>query len=191
VLVLEIANETPEPVSTRITLEDVERRGALQVPGLSKQMIKKGPLPDLPETRPQLERSPRSKGHKVQGSTAKVVQEHRQHGDSIRDGELLRARDIEAIHVLAGNVGIGADVHDINPLDVSSKVLNGTRNESARDQRLPESHLVRNQEPMCGLGIPVHAIEDIIDRCALEVLELRQHGVDVHLPRTDRCHFST
>ena len=92
------------------------------------------------------------------------------------------AADLEPANVLSGDLGVGANVHDVDPLDpVGSvpQVIESLRDHSARDERLPETDLVGYQETAGRIRGLVEALEGVLDGVALESLETLQHSTGV------------
>ena len=82
------------------------------------------------------------------------------------------AGDVELADVLLSDVGVRADVDDVDTLDaVLHEAFDRLRDDPARDQRLPEPDLVGDEEALRGVGRVEQPCEGMLDRRPLEVFE--------------------
>jgi hypothetical protein len=87
---------------------------------------------------------------------------------------VLIPRHVEPLEVLLREVGVGADVHDVDAFHgvVELELLDRPRNDPTSDDALAETGLVRNEKPPPGIRCVVQPVDDVVDRVALKTLEL-------------------
>ena len=95
-----------------------------------------------------------------------------QHGETgcQRERSLAGAPNLELREIGASDAGVAADVDDVDPIHVFPEVIDGSGDDPARDQRLPQADLVGNEEAGRTVRIQEQAAESVIDGAALERL---------------------
>ena len=91
-----------------------------------------------------------------------------QHGETgcQRERSLVGAPDLELREIGASDAGVAADVDDVDPVHVFPEVIDGSGDDPARDQRLPQADLVGNEEAGRTVRIQKQAAESVVDSSA-------------------------
>ncbi len=150
-----------------------------------EQPTDEGALLDASSPVPLLERGAGGERHEVDGLAAighasiEIAQLRRQHGDAGRQRLGAVAADVELGDVLPGDVGVGADVDDVDAVDgaVVLQPLDRTCDHAASDERLAHPDLVGDEEAVGGIGVVVEPAQDVVDGLDLEVLQRRERRV--------------
>ena len=79
--------------------------------------------------------------------------------------------EIQAIDILAGDLGIRTDVEDVDSLFPVPQVRNRLRNDALRDPCLSKPNLVGDEEAIDTVGIEIKAAIGVIDRRALKIAQ--------------------
>src|SRR5207247_3491076 len=83
--------------------------------------------------------------------------------------------DVELSDVLARDVRVGTDVHDVDSLDLVPEMVDHPRDQTSGDHSLTQSRFVSDQKPMSGVAVDVHTPEDIRHCIPLKVLQALEH----------------
>jgi hypothetical protein len=119
----------------------------------------------------ELERRPWGEADEIDPIRPEPADTSWQQRESRGEGELFVPVNVEAIQVLIGDSRIGTDIDDIDPRHGRLQVPDGLRNNSARNHRLSESHLVSDEKSVRGIIVQEHPVEYVLHRPSLKVLE--------------------
>ena len=78
---------------------------------------------------------------------------------------------VEPGYVLACDISIGANVYDIDSLDIVPEMIDCLSDNAACHQRLSQTDLVRDQETPCVVLVCIQAAECVINRAQLKILQ--------------------
>ncbi len=123
-------------------MQEIERPGPLEVPHLFEHPVEKGPLLFGAQVRGVCERGARRDGDEVEAPGRQVGELGGQQGEPPDPGEGLTY--LEPVDVLAGDVGIGAYVHDIYAPARIPEMVHYPGNDPPGYQGLAQTGLVGN-----------------------------------------------
>ena len=171
------AHPAAEAVSSGEPLQHVQGpSGVRQAPGVLEQPVKECSLLHGAHAGLEVEGRARRQRDEVDLALFEAGYLRRQQGQSGGQRKIIDALQVGAqpLHVLRGDVGVGADVDDVDAVDLVPEVLDRPRDDTPGHERLAEPDLVGYQEPPGGVRVLVEPAEDVVDRAALEVLECGQ-----------------
>src|SRR5262249_52428769 len=110
------AKRVPKALLCAVALEHVLGTRAAERPRTLKQSVEEDSLIAIHETRLQVERRARGEGDEVERVPLEVTDLRRQERDPGCADELLLLGHIQPAHVLPRDVGVRADVDDVDPV---------------------------------------------------------------------------
>lgn len=103
------------------------------------------------------------------------------HRQPAGDRQMLLAGHVQPLEILAGDVGVGTHVDNVDAVHavVVLQLLDRPGDYAARNQALAETGLIGDQEAPTRLRVSIETVGDVLDRGALEVLQGLQNRTGV------------
>jgi len=162
------------------SLEEVlGARAVAEAPRPAKEPVEEDPLLPHTHARGQVEGAARREGDEVDLALPQAFEVHRQHGDARGADRIAVGNHVEAVDVLARDLGVGADVDHVDALNIRPQVVDGLGDDPSGNQGLAEADLVGDQESPGRTLLEVQVAEDVRHCVALEWFEGAQGRGDV------------
>jgi hypothetical protein len=130
-------------------LHNVERgKRAANPPRRVQKPVKQIPFINTSAPRGLIERSGWRQRNEIDAATPKIIHpewEQRQPGCLCG---IRASRDTQPLDILARDVGVGTNVDNVNSR-LLAKVVNCSRNQATRPERLAQSDFIRDEKPSC------------------------------------------
>src|SRR5699024_4983604 len=152
------------------------------VDAVAEPPVQEHPFADPAGRVPEPHRRAGGESNKINAAKRGGAHRLREHRDAVSVPLRLTAGELaQAIEVLAGDLAVGADVHDRHrAIGGLAQVRDGAGGDALGDEGLAEPHLVGDKEAVDGILIGPETAEGVVDGGALEGFEAGEERVDVH-----------